>query len=86
MKTCDKKFKCLEHVLHEHLVYAHIRLFMAFRSIGCRIRENTNNNSKGLVLKIVLKEKRRWKTIVWKSNQNYIYILILGVLICKDRL
>ena len=70
MKTYDKKFKCLEYVLHENLVYNHIRLFITFRSIGCRISENPNNNSKGLVMKTVLKKgtpleiyKRWWKNI-----------------------
>ena len=54
METYDKKFKSLEHVLHENLVYTHIRLFITLSMIGCRIGENPNNNSKGLVLKTTL--------------------------------
>ena len=54
MKTYDKKFKCLEHVLHENLVHTHIRLFITLSRISCRIGENPNSNSKGLVLKTVL--------------------------------
>ena len=64
MKTYDKKFKCLEHVLHENLVHTHIRLFITLSMIGCRIGENPNNNSKALVLKTT----RRRKTIGFRLN------------------